>query len=290
MLIAQPLSGSFSASMVSVAARWKMLSGPLPMASRSSESSRRSPTSARTRMPGAAGGSNGARSTSTSSSRAAGRPSAPARRPPAIIARTSARPMKPLAPVTRTFMHSACLDDDRPGGVGRDLSRHGVGGERGAIPQREVEACPGAALGLGPDTTAVATDDALDRREADARALELARRMQAAEHLEELARHLHVEAGPVVGHPIDGDALDELAVEHDVGLLAARGVLPGIAQQVLEHDAKQDTVAPALHPANDLEAHPSLGIELAQLVEHAVGDGAQVHRLGRHGLGRDARP
>src|SRR5690606_27633224 len=198
MLIAQPLDGSFSASMVSVAARWKMLSGPVPITCRSSASSRRSPTNVRTATPGATGGSIGARSTRTSSSMAAAPPCASARRPWASMARTSARPMKPLAPVTRTLMLSACPDDDGPGGLGGDGGRHGVAGEGGPVPEREVEARTGAALGLRPDAAAVATDDPLHRGEADAGAFELAGRVQAAEDLEELAGHVHVEAGPVV--------------------------------------------------------------------------------------------
>src|SRR5690606_19341346 len=261
MLIAQPLAGSFSASMVSVAARWKMLSGAVSTASRSSASSRRSPTRAWTRMPGAAGGSKGDRSTRTSSSMVADRPCGPARLPLATMARTSARPMKPLAPVTRTFMGSACLDDDRPGGFGGNPRRHGVGPEGGPVPQREVEPGSGPPLGLGPDAAAVAADDPLHGGEPDAGAFELARRVQASEDLEELARHLHVETGAVVRDPVDGHALDEFAVEHDVRLVAPRRVLPGVAQQVLEHDAQQDAVTAALHAADDLEAHPALGIE-----------------------------
>src|SRR5580698_9973427 len=58
-------------------------------------------------------------------------------------------------------------------------------------------------LGFGPDPAAVAAQDAVHDRQADAAALEFGRRMQPLERVEQLCRVLHVEPGAVVTHEED---------------------------------------------------------------------------------------
>src|SRR5262249_222264 len=87
-------------------------------------------------------------------------------------------------------------------------------------------------LAFRPDAPAVAMDDAVDRGEADARALELIISMQTLEHAEQLVRVAGIEAGAVVL-----DANDDLAplargrVHFDHRFVASRGELDGVTEQ-----------------------------------------------------------
>src|SRR5439155_9352863 len=101
--------------------------------------------------------------------------------------------------------------------------------------QREVKARAAVDLRLGPDIAAVAAHDAAHRCEADPGALEIGRAVQALEHAEEPIRKAHVEAGAVVAHRERRVAELRIAAEPDLRLGALAGVLPGVAEQVLEH-------------------------------------------------------
>src|SRR6185312_6488494 len=71
----------------------------------------------------------------------------------------------------------------------------------GSFAQREMERCA-LARGLGPGPAAMAAHDALHRREADPRALEVLLGMQAVERREEALRMRGVEARPVVADEV----------------------------------------------------------------------------------------
>jgi hypothetical protein len=60
---------------------------------------------------------------------------------------------------------------------------------------------------LGPDTAIVTVDDALDRGEADARALEPIRGMQPLERAQESVGIGHIEAGTIVPNDKNGFAV-----------------------------------------------------------------------------------
>jgi hypothetical protein len=73
--------------------------------------------------------------------------------------------------------------------------------------QREVERRAGIRLAFRPDTAAVAVDDALHRRQADAGAFELRDGMQALEDSEQFVGVGHVESGTIVAYDVGHLAL-----------------------------------------------------------------------------------
>src|SRR5881409_879722 len=103
---------------------------------------------------------------------------------------------------------------------------------RGGCRQGEEEGGAAAGFAVGPDRAAVTRDHTVYVGQADARAFELGRRVQALEHAEQLARVVHVEADAVVAHKERVGAIVESVAELDprVGFLAAE--LGGVAEQV----------------------------------------------------------
>src|SRR3954464_1995127 len=106
-------------------------------------------------------------------------------------------------------------------------------GERGALLGREseVEGCAAIHDRLGPDGAAVALDDFLDDREADAGALEILAAVQPLEDAEEPAVVLHVEADAIVLHEINGRVLVRDRADLDLRLLASRGELDRVRDE-----------------------------------------------------------
>jgi len=79
----------------------------------------------------------------------------------------------------------------------------------------------------------VSVDDALHRRQADTRTLELPIRAQPLEGAEELVGILHVESDSVVGHVVRGVGVvvrSRVAADLDSRGSASRGELPGVAE------------------------------------------------------------
>ena len=68
----------------------------------------------------------------------------------------------------------------------------------------------------------------------------------------------HVEARAVVTHGEDRAGLVQVAEEGDVRVAMLGGVLPGVAEQVLEHHAQERRVAQHLQVGFDLDAHAAL--------------------------------
>src|SRR5580658_5830748 len=92
---------------------------------------------------------------------------------------------------------------------------------------------------LGPDPTALALDDALNRRQADSRSREIARQMQALKSPEQLAGVRRVEAGAVVPDEVFLIAVLSGTSEFDSCMQLFGGEFPGIAEQVGQHDPHQ---------------------------------------------------
>src|SRR6185312_4295664 len=69
--------------------------------------------------------------------------------------------------------------------------------------QRELKIRAGPGRGIDPDPAAVASDDPLDRGEADAGAGKLLVAVEALERTEQAVGVLHVEAGAVVADEVD---------------------------------------------------------------------------------------
>src|SRR5712672_3333515 len=86
------------------------------------------------------------------------------------------------------------------------IHRHGYLARRrpaASLRQAEGERRALARFRLGPDAAAMALDDAVDDREADAGALELLGAVQPLKGAEELGGVAHVEPRAVVAHGID---------------------------------------------------------------------------------------
>src|SRR5437899_8756035 len=131
-----------------------------------------------------------------------------------------------------------------------------------------------------PDPAAVPVDDPPDGCEADTGALEFGSGMQALEHAEQLVRVLHVEAGAVVP---DHEGLPSVrfdGAEFDPRPRLFRGVLPAVAEEIVEGHAQQPCVAPRLQPRGDREFHLPLRGRPSQLGRDVPGHAAQVHDLG----------
>src|SRR5439155_9775416 len=109
--------------------------------------------------------------------------------------------------------------------------------------QGEVEGGPLSRRPFGPHPPAVAVEDPLHRRQADAVALELVGPVQPLERLEQLVGVGRVEPDPVVAHEVRDLPLVPDGPERDAGARLFAGVLPDVAQQVLPNDSKQISVA-----------------------------------------------
>jgi hypothetical protein len=63
--------------------------------------------------------------------------------------------------------------------------------------------------------------------------------VQATEGLEQLPGERGIEPGAVVAHVVSALSACAIAAELDAPILAVRGELPGVREQVLEHDAHE---------------------------------------------------
>ena len=148
----------------------------------------------------------------------------------------------------------------------------------------------GAALGLalGTDFAAMAADDSPHRSKADARARKFAGAVEALERAEQAIGKPHVEAGAVVAHR-EARRLAGVANEGDPRRVRVAGVLPGIAEQVLEHHAQQGRVADRDQAGLDLDLDPALRREPAQVFDDVAGEQRQIDRHAGDRLRRELR-
>src|SRR3954463_2000254 len=123
-------------------------------------------------------------------------------------------------------------------------------GSRARGREREPDRRPAADRALRPYPAAVALDDAPDDRQADAGAFEVLVGVHAVKRLEQARAVLHVEARAVIA---DRERLVGLAHHGDLGAISLAGELPGIGEQVLEHDRHQPAVADRRQAFGDLD-------------------------------------
>jgi hypothetical protein len=133
----------------------------------------------------------------------------------------------------------------------------------------------------------MALHDAPHRGQAHAGARELAGAVQALEEAEQTVRRAHVKARAVVAHHKGRARTMRHAVQRDVGAQAACAVLPGIAQQVLQHQAQQGGVALGDEARLDLDVGGPFRGAAPQVVHHEAGQLREVHRLAGQRLLRE---
>src|SRR5262245_58041477 len=129
---------------------------------------------------------------------------------------------------------------------------------------------------FGPDRTSMAVNDTLHGGQADACAREIPLTVQALKSPEQFRAVGHVEAGAVVANEIDHPAVTLPNPEFYVCPEVLACELPGIAQQIFQHDPQQLAIAlddPCL--GND-KIRLALRLELAQLVCHGLRQGAEI--------------
>src|SRR6267143_476607 len=143
----------------------------------------------------------------------------------------------------------------------------------------EVERGPLLDRPLAPHPATVAADDAAHRRQSDSRALELAGGVETLKRPEQLVGVRHVEPGPVVPHVIHRPRLVPSDPEFDARPGMLGGVLPGVAQQVLEDQAEQSRVTVDLDSRGDDELDLTLRVTVLQVRGDGVGEIAQVDAL-----------
>src|SRR5207302_4166903 len=100
----------------------------------------------------------------------------------------------------------------------------------------EVEGSPLVNGGLGPDSTAVLADDAIDRGEADTGAFELLGAMQALKYAEQFVGIFHVEPDTIVANEDGRIAIVLNAADLDKGDRAWTSIFDGVGEQVGEND------------------------------------------------------
>src|SRR3984885_9458167 len=136
--------------------------------------------------------------------------------------------------------------------------------------QREVEGGAAADGAFGPGVPAVAFDDPLDADQADSCARKLGDRMKSLERLEQLVYKGGIETGSVITDiAADFRVLRRDAGELDGGLIALRGELPGVFDQVLHHGTDENPICGC--PDIGADAEPNLAARLA---------GVQLNREG----------
>ena len=111
----------------------------------------------------------------------------------------------------------------------------------------------------------MAGEDTLHGDEANASAGELALAVQTMERLEDIAGAAGIEAGAVIAHKVDHAAVYEFCAELDAGLRVMRGVLPGVAQQVVHDDAHQPGVGLDIGEVSDDEISAAGGLGASQI-------------------------
>src|SRR6266436_5322727 len=115
---------------------------------------------------------------------------------------------------------------------------------RSLIRQGEAKGCTLIDDALGPDSAPMPPNHSLDGCQTDARAPKLALIVQPLEWGKQMVGPRHVESGAVVPHEISAYAVGlRQGTKFNAGAGAFGGELPGVAEQILEHDSQQPRVA-----------------------------------------------
>src|SRR5262249_40280163 len=102
--------------------------------------------------------------------------------------------------------------------------------------QREVKGRALLDSGFRPDRTAMAVNDALHGGQSDTRAREILLAVQALKGPEQFRTVGHIEAGTVIADEISHLTVPFTNPEFYARLWMLASKLPGIAQQIVEHD------------------------------------------------------
>src|SRR5581483_8570192 len=144
-------------------------------------------------------------------------------------------------------------------------------------PHCEIERGAAIDSSFDPDSPAVAGDDALHDRQADAGAFKILRAMQPLEHPEQLVDVLHVEADAVVADEEDLLAAAVLRADLHRGFAARPRVFEGVVDQVHKHLLEQRGVAPNRRQVADRDLYRApFGLPV-QLRQHLFHDDGGLH-------------
>src|SRR5947209_5640035 len=137
----------------------------------------------------------------------------------------------------------------------------------------------GAAVGrrLGPDTPAVAVDDALHDREAHSSACIVLGTVQPLEHPKEFVGVAHVEADTVVAHKVGALAALLARTYGDAGHIPVGGKLEGIGQQVDEDLLEQGGVGLAGREIVEGDVHAPPLLVRVHVREYLADEGGGGH-------------
>src|SRR6185436_17784640 len=141
-----------------------------------------------------------------------------------------------------------------------------------------------AGASLDPDPAAVARDDAVNGGQTDSGPLVFRATVQALEGLEQLRGVDRIEADAVVADEVN--ALFR-AAQLDARLWLLAGELPGVAEEVLEGDGGQGGIDLRLEARGDLHRDGAAGVALAQVLDDACPQRAEIHALALQGGARD---
>src|SRR5947209_2305430 len=150
------------------------------------------------------------------------------------------------------------------------------------VREREVEGRSPINRAFSPDAASVPIDDALNSRQANACALEFICGVQALERAEQLVGKRHLEASAIVADEKDCLTVSLLTREIDLCAFSLRGELPGVAQQITEHDFQQTLIALGHESFFNLGGHSSPRISLLQFSDHFLSQRAEIDCLAAH--------
>src|SRR5579875_2323487 len=140
--------------------------------------------------------------------------------------------------------------------------------------KREVETGTVARCTFGPDTTAMALENTVDRGEAYTGAFELPHIVQALKGDEQLLAVLHVETRAVVADVTGQHAILGSHAELDAALRPLRAELPGVVQEVLERNFDKAGIGFSDDARFDTEFAVAAGVRGADIGRDLADQGA----------------
>jgi hypothetical protein len=137
---------------------------------------------------------------------------------------------------------------------------------------RDSERKTGAEAGhaIGPDSSVVPLENALDDGQADAGPREVRQDMQALEYAEKLMVTRHVESNAVVKEIEDGLAAAVISSEGDGRGTLQPGELPGILEQLFERQPEQEGITKGRQVRHDGYPGSSVRIQAPDFRDHAL--------------------
>jgi hypothetical protein len=109
--------------------------------------------------------------------------------------------------------------------------------------QRKGEGRPLVWRTLGPNASAMASDDSINDRQSNSGPLELGEVVQTLEWLEKLISVSGIEARPIVANAVNRVAVFRPFIEFDSTMLFLVREFPGVAKEVLQRDSQEPGVS-----------------------------------------------